>query len=580
MHYCFTFVCQQGELEIKALLLAISLKTFLRCNYELVATVPTPATDWGTPQPSTLELLKSLGVRVVPITNWVDTQYPIGNKIACLGIETSAEKIFFLDSDILCYQEFTPAYDWLRPVLHAKPVDLGAFTTEPKFWTSVYELFNLPVPARYVFSSVSQELLHPYFNAGFLGIPNQSQFAQTWADSCRRILQSGIIAERPRWLDQLALPVTLARLGMDFSCLDERFNYPAHLKPFHPQAVLCHYHKPSVLRREPALNQVVNRLVRAYPALQQQMANLPEWDILSKPYQVEKKTHWFSRSPPLQPSAQQARPEAFITGLPRSGTSYLCRLLHKVENCVVINEPTQIFQPLQQPFPPYQIALYYQEVRRDILNGQAIENKIKDGEVIEDTAIIDTRETYLPSVYRPDFVLFTKNTLAYLARMQQLRTVMPHAPIIVCVRHPIDTIASWKGTFNHLKQASVETFPVGHYQDSALAGWQRQRLQRIADTVDVALKRVLLWCYLAETILSVQTDVHLVRYEQLVLNPVDSLRTIFQKIPQAPTLHLPASIQPSEIRHKRTTLDAHDLQLIDDLCSEYLHAFGYNKGGN
>ncbi|ALG67315.1 sulfotransferase [Beggiatoa leptomitoformis] len=577
MHYCFTFVCQQGELEIKALFLAASLKKFLHCDYELVAAIPSPATDWGNPREITLTLLAELGVRIVPITNWVDKQYPIGNKVACLGIETLAEKIFFLDSDMLCLQPFIPPNDWLQPIFHAKPVDLGAFTADPHFWQSVYTLFDLPLPTRRVFSSVSHELLLPYFNAGMLGIPSNTPFAQIWADSCQRILHSGIIAQRPRWLDQLALPITLAKIGMDFNCLNEYVNYPAHLKPLNPQTILCHYHKPSVIRREPALNQLILDLITQYPKLQQVIATYADWQELTQPYKITKKKGLFQAKPTIKPTAQQARPEAFITGIPRSGTSYLCRLLHKIDDCVVINEPTQIFPPLQQTFPPYQLAIYYQEIRRDVLNGQAIENKIKDGEIIEDTAILDKRESYLPTVYRPDFVLFTKNTLAYLARIQQLRYVMPHAPLITCVRHPADTIASWKSTFDHLKNARVETFPVGQLHDTALTGWQQQRLQRIAEADEVALKRVLLWCYLAECVLTAQTVLHIVHYENLVTNPIHCLKNIFQQIPHAPPLRLNPAIQPSQIRQKRDILDIRDRQLINDLCGEYAVQLGYDE---
>ena len=45
--YCFVFVCQQGDLELKARLLAASLRHFLRCDFELVAALPTP--DAGCP---------------------------------------------------------------------------------------------------------------------------------------------------------------------------------------------------------------------------------------------------------------------------------------------------------------------------------------------------------------------------------------------------------------------------------------------------------------------------------------------------------------------------------------------------
>ncbi len=92
----------------------------------------------------------------------------------------------------------------------------------------------------------------------------------------------------------------------------------------------------------------------------------------------------------------QNQPTAIITGIPRSGTSYLCNLLHNVPNCIAINEPTSIFPPLINDLIPWQIATFYQELRRDILDGKPVENKIYNGQVIEDTAITDVITTYQP----------------------------------------------------------------------------------------------------------------------------------------------------------------------------------------
>ena len=69
MKYCFIFVCQQGNLELKSMLLAASLKYYLRCDYECVAAIPQPATQWGTVSEDTLVFMHDLGVRTVPITN-------------------------------------------------------------------------------------------------------------------------------------------------------------------------------------------------------------------------------------------------------------------------------------------------------------------------------------------------------------------------------------------------------------------------------------------------------------------------------------------------------------------------------
>ncbi|HEY6853265.1 MAG TPA: hypothetical protein VI139_03390, partial [Gemmatimonadales bacterium] len=69
MRYCFAFVCQAGELEPKALLLAASLRRHLRCEHELVAAIPQPESAWGKPGAATLDALRRMGVRFAAIEN-------------------------------------------------------------------------------------------------------------------------------------------------------------------------------------------------------------------------------------------------------------------------------------------------------------------------------------------------------------------------------------------------------------------------------------------------------------------------------------------------------------------------------
>jgi len=270
------------------------------------------------------------------------------------------------------------------------------------------------------------------------------------------------------------------------------------------------------------------------------------------------------------------RVDGIITGIPRSGTSYLCRLLHSIPDCVVINEPTSIFSPLIHELIPWQIATFYQELRRDILDGLPVENKVQNGKLIEDTAVIDVRELYHPVVSRPDFLLCTKNTLSYMARLSQLKQVLPHAPVIACVRHPIDSIASWKTSFPHLKHAAVSEFPIGHDKDPFMEPWQQQRLAEIAATPGEALKRALLWRYLAEIILANAHQLIIVHYETLVTQPVKVLKDILQQIPHAPPLYHTKEISASKVRQKREVLDSHDLQAIGDICGETAAALGYD----
>jgi hypothetical protein len=630
MKNAFVFVCQLGELEIKSMLLAASLKHFLQGDYELVAAIPQPANHWGTLSEKTQALMQILKIRSQPIVNNINKNYPIGNKVACLGIDTSADQIVFLDSDILCLREFNFPFN---PPFSAKPADLNLFSSDITVWKQIYDLFNLPLPYQRVMASTSGELMVPYFNAGVIAIQNGIALKPVWEECCQIIDATHSITNKRPWLDQIALPVALARLNLDYHCLDERFNYPAHHKPltkFHTpipttpfsfqstpkkgmenfSPFLCHYHWASVIRREPRLNQLVKELAETYPILKTLILASEPWAQLFKPYTLQKikkpsffkklgfsvtrnqvfSKNWVSQNP-KKPSffkklgfseskkhrLPDNRVEAIITGIPRSGTSYLCRLLHFIPNYVVINEPAQIFPPLTNDLIPWQIATFYQELRRDILDGKPVENKVQNGQVIEDTAIIDVRTAYQPPVSRPDFLLCTKNTLTYMARLSQLKQVLPNSPIMACVRHPIDTIASWKTSFPHLKQALVTDFPVGHVNDPFLATWQRQRLAEIAATPNEALKRALLWRYLADILLMGKTEqLILIHYEKLVTQPLKVLKSIQRQIPYAPPLYNTNKITPSTVRQKREVLDKTDLQAIADICGESAVALGYS----
>jgi len=593
MKYCFVFICQSGELEIKSMLLAASLKRYLRCEYELVAAIPQPTTRWGSLSQNTLNLMQTLGVRSAQIINRIDENYPIGNKVSCLGVETSASQIVFLDSDILCLRTFSPLFD---APFQAKPADLSTFTPENNQWQPVYDLFQLPLPTERVISSTSGQLMLPYFNAGVIAVQNGLGFAQVWEACCQKIDAAASISNKRPWLDQIALPIAVNQLGLKYKCFDERFNYPAHLKPLSnsPEFLpfLCHYHWSHIIRREPGLNQLVKALAETYPLLKTLILASEPWAQLLKPYTSLKPVRFFPLINLPKPDRFwkpvrflknlekkhliNNRVEAIITGIPRSGTSYLCRLLHTIPDCVVINEPAPIFTPLTNDLIPWQIATFYQDLRRDILDGLPVENKVQHGQVIEDTAIIDVRAPYQPVVSRPDFLLCTKNTLTYMARLPQLKQVLPHAPIIACVRHPIDTIASWKTSFPHLKQAAVTEFPVGHVTDPFLAPWQHQRLAEIAATPAEALKRALLWRYLAEIILINAHQLILVHYEKLVTQPVKVLKSILQHIPDAPPLYNTKKISASTVRQKREVLDDNDLQAIGDICGETAVALGYD----
>jgi hypothetical protein len=223
----------------------------------------------------------------------------------------------------------------------------------------------------------------------------------------------------------------------------------------------------------------------------------------------------------------------------------------------------------------WQFANYYRDLRRDIIEGIPIENKIKDGQIVEDTREHDERMMYNPVVTRDDFLLSTKNTLAYMSRIPQLKRIMPEASLIALIRHPLDTIASWKKSFPHLEQVKVTSFPFGNPNDNLLSSWQRIQLQEIEMTESVILRRALFWRYLAMCLLDNQECIHLINYEVLVNHPVKTIENILRTIPNSPPLKWVHPVQPSQVRQQREVLTLQEIQTINSVCGQVAQEFGY-----
>jgi LPS sulfotransferase NodH len=420
-------------------------------------------------------------------------------------------------------------------------------------------------------ATVSGDFTPSYFNAGFIAVQSEIGFGNTWLDCCRLIDADIEILNKRPWLDQIALSVAVQKLGLSYDCLDESYNYPAHLKPLNARRLpcFCHYHFPEVIRREPLLNALIKEIAEQYPTIEQIIASHPKWSTLLENYRgITKPPLWRRLFSPkkINPSPP---PDLIITGIPRSGTSYLCNLLHRVENCIVINEPPEIFEPLINQSVPWGIATFYKDIRRDILDGKPIKNKLQNGRLIEDTMLKDKITSYMPKVTASEFILGTKNTLSYLSRIDAIQRAMPYARIVACVRNPIDTIASWKTSFPHLKNADINSFPVGHPDDPWLCGWQQKALKYIAGIEDAAERRAVLWRYLAELILAQARNLILVRYEELTANPVAVIERIFQGWDTDGPHRSKEAIAPSQPRRrKRAMLDKKDIQAIRAICTQ------------
>ncbi len=528
-------------------------------------------------------------MRVVPIVNPLGREYPFANKIACAQIAVQADKLVFLDSDILCIRDFADESRFALPI-NLKPADYMTYSVKEDVWRKVYEIAGVPPPTMRLPATASQEFSLPYFNAGFVSLDPKLNLGTAWEECFRRLSVANDIANlnsppphQAFWIDQVSLSVAIAKLQLPYDCLDERYNFPANLKPLDTRRLpyFCHYHSAEVIEQEPVLLQCVQSLMEETNGIPDRARVSPNWRfLLDSPRSLKK--HSAQRLPSFL-SALTGRPAAkahrvcdekadiLITGIPRSGTSYLCNLLHRYSNCVVVNEPVELLVVLAQEVVPWSIPRLYRKLRSDISAGRPISNKLQQGVVTHDTLLSAETSDYIPAIDAEDFVLGTKNTIAYLTRFEGIRRVMPDVRVIVCIRDPFDTIASWKTSFPHLRDVDISGLPVGNEREPWLTVAQRQALEQIIDTDDLAQRRARRWHYFAERILDQGNTVTLVRYDEMVINPEHALTKILSGFPKG---KLREPVQPSSIRSAAYQLDASERQAIRAICSQSAAALG------
>lgn len=549
------FVCQKGELELKSLLLAWSLRKTHGKEIQLIAAIPTYR-DWEGISEDTASLFDTFNVQLKYFVPIFGEAYPIGNKISALKLLPPNEPGCFFDSDMLSLSFWRIEEVLAKYSNAAKPADLSTWGSSQQ-WEKVCAVTSVAIPTRRVSLTVSKALSFPYFNAGFIASQKPVELASHWSDYALQLNDvAANIENKYPWLDQISLPIAMQRAG-SWRALSEFYNYPAHLRSLGDQDIgMCHYHRPGVILREPRLRALFDAAVEEYPLLKKLVTKYGEWTPLLN-----------NKIP--NTSYRESDRNFIITGIPRSGTSYLTSLLDSQEDWLVINEPGEIFNQLQSRTDASGIAQYYVECRERILSGQQITNKVKNGKVIEDTAVFDQRELYYPNIQRSDFWLGSKNTLAYMASLEYL--VKLNWPIIAMVRNPLDTLASWRKTFGHLAEARVSNLPIANPGFSAWATWQRHALLEIDAQAEPALRRVLLWRLLARTLLHYRSSLFLWRYEDLMKDPAQYLGAI--------NLRLKYGQQKEAVftnaRNRNSEYDNIEREMLNDLCGDELAELNY-----
>jgi len=470
--HAFIFVCQAGELELKALLLAASLRRVLGGNVFLIAAVPTPAEVWGELSADTRTQLREFDVTIVPIANPLDTDYPIGNKLACIDVPTAAERIVFLDSDILCLRDFGDP-EFLRVPFAAKPADLRTFAGGAEAWRPLYAAVDTALPALRLPTTVSGEFGLPYFNSGVIFVDNGLDFGRAWIDSARAIRTVATMREQRHWLDQVSLPLAVRKLDLAYAALDERFNFPAHLKSLGGELpFFCHYHWPRIVRREPALLTLVRDLARTHAAIARLMARHEDWAPLLDDADE-------AIAAPAPACVTRTPPGDFlVAGIPGSGAADLFQALAR-RACIVLSNPPELTPALATAGPPLELAA---------LSRAAHERSSHSGTPAASVAI--------------------GSELPLLCRLGALQRAMPSAQIVACVGDPFATIATWKAQPELFDGAIAWVAKHGRHWLDPLPLAQ---FERVAAIEDASERRAAWWWWLAQRVLDHAGSVTIVR---------------------------------------------------------------------
>lgn len=245
------FIVEGAHLAAQGLLLASSLRAHNADRYTLIAYVPDRPDAPPMPQ-VTVDAFAHLGVDVTPLqvddTKW-KKPYPHGNKLFACAAQRTTSRHVFLDTDMVCTAPLDLDEIITPNALSVVPEGTPSWGKGNDRWDRVYAHFDLPMPTdRVRLTRRGRIEFLPYFNAGMVGFHSDfgalQGFPHLWIDTAHEIDWNLKVAKKRPWLDQIALPVTLKRHGLDYAALPDAYNFSISDRAFEPDAApkILHYH--------------------------------------------------------------------------------------------------------------------------------------------------------------------------------------------------------------------------------------------------------------------------------------------------------------------------------------------------
>lgn len=154
-------------------------------------------------------------------------------------------QVMLLDTDTVFLQDFSFLLQHDKQSLLLSPVDnkgvgtLGETDENHDFWLRIYHALGIDEPTCRVTTTVGQEKIWPYYNAGFVCANNIPGFFTQWLNNFKTIYRSDIRSvfagkhgSKSIYLEQVALALTAQQHRSSIIDLQQSINYPI---PFHPR---------------------------------------------------------------------------------------------------------------------------------------------------------------------------------------------------------------------------------------------------------------------------------------------------------------------------------------------------------
>lgn len=233
---CFIICTERGSLEKKSLLFARSLRKFggALADADIHSFAPRAGRDVSS---ATKTRFQNVGVvhHHFPL-NVRFAKFPYANKpltMAYAERELDHDILVFCDSDQLVLGEPKAVMDCTDTAIKLRPVDLKGIGArdeddeEFSYWRRLYEICGTNVPQHFVESTVDNQQLLPYWNAGFIPIRRNAGLAAIWSRNYTKVMEEGLAPKAGAlYEEQSCLAATLVAEGVQVESLPNSYNYP------------------------------------------------------------------------------------------------------------------------------------------------------------------------------------------------------------------------------------------------------------------------------------------------------------------------------------------------------------------